>query len=163
MPAPTLAPCPAGVDPTVWSAACEAVREVCGWHVAPSHTETVKVDGSGGAILLLPTLHLTDLTAVSNDGTAVADPEWSESGMVRSSGWTSKFRGVEVTMTHGYPTCPASILGVLRAAVTRGAAGSMVSQVGQVRYSAAASQGAAEYVRAQAVGALAAYTLGPRP
>ena len=120
-----LAPAPAGVDPSAWAAACGAVRGYCGWHIAPSVSETVTVDGPGGSLLLLPTLHLTDLTDVTNDGTAVTDPEWSEAGMVRGS-WTSKFRGVKATLTHGYETCPAEVLAVVtdmaKSAVLMGAA-----------------------------------------
>jgi hypothetical protein len=128
---PLAAP-PEGVDAVAWSAACEAARAYCGWHIAPSVTETVTVDGPGGSILMLPTLHLTDVASITNDGTAVTDPEWSEAGMVRGS-WSCRFRGVEVTMTHGYDSCPPEILGVLREAASRGVTGSAVSQVGQVR------------------------------
>lgn len=109
---PPLAPVPDGVDADAWAAACAAVRSYCRWHVAPSVTETVTLDGPGGSILLLPTLHLTDLT-ITNDGTAVTDPEWSEAGMVRGS-WTSRFRGITATMTHGYDACPADVLQIVK-------------------------------------------------
>lgn len=112
-----LAAAPAGVDADAWTAACAAVRAYCGWHIAPSVTEDVTVDGSGGSIQLLPTLHLTALTSITNDGTEVTDPEWSEAGMVRGS-WTSKFRGVVANMAHGFDECPPELLPVLRAIVS---------------------------------------------
>ncbi|GAB3889498.1 hypothetical protein [Terrabacter terrigena] len=129
---PALADTPDGVDADAWTAACAAVRAYCGWHVAPSFTESVTLDGPGTGVLLLPTLHLTALADVTNDGAAVSDPEWSQAGMVRGS-WTGRYRGITATMTHGYETCPGEILGVLREAASRGITGSAVSQVGQVR------------------------------
>lgn len=84
------------------------IRSYCGWHVAPVRTETLTVDGSGGTIQPLPTLHVVAVDAVENDGVAVADVEWSESGFLRGR-WTSKLRGVTVTLTHGYVTWPAEI------------------------------------------------------
>lgn len=114
MAAAVLAPTPTGVEPVVWAAACEAVRAFCGWHVAPSVTESVTVDGSGGSVQFLPTLHLTALTSISSDGVEVTDPEWSAAGMVRGACWSRKFRGVTATMTHGYDECPPAVLEVVR-------------------------------------------------
>lgn len=123
-----------GVDPVAQS----VIRGYCGWHIAPAVTETVTVDGSGGTIQSLPTLHLTALT-ITNDGRPVADPEWSEVGVVRGN-WTSKFRGVEATMTHGYEECPAEVRAVaarLVAAEKMAAAGGGSVRVGQVQVTAA--------------------------
>lgn len=86
----------------------EAIRGYCGWHIAPIITETVTVDGSGGCVQLLPTLRLVDLVSISNDGTVVTDPEWSENGAVRGH-WTGKLRGVTATITHGHVWCPADL------------------------------------------------------
>ena len=44
-----------GVDP----AAQAAVRAYCGWHIAPSLSETLVLDGTGARAFILPTLHLT--------------------------------------------------------------------------------------------------------
>ena len=106
--APLAVP-PEGVDAEAWAAASAAVRSYCGWHIAPSITETVTVDGSGGSVLLLPTLRLTNLADVVNDGQPVSDPEWSVNGLVRGK-WTSKFRGITLTMTHGYDEPPPDVL-----------------------------------------------------
>lgn len=90
--------------------ATAAVRGYCGWHIAPSLTETVTLDGPGGDVLTLPTMHLTDLAAVTEAGTVldVATVEWSELGSVRkeSGCWTERYRGVVVTMTHGHDAAP---------------------------------------------------------
>lgn len=110
---PPAAP-PDGVDEFAWLAAWSAIRAYCEWHVTPSVTETVTVDGSGGSVQFLPTLHLTALTSITNDGATVSDPEWSEAGMVRGAAWTSKFRGVEATMTHGYDDPPMEVVAVAR-------------------------------------------------
>lgn len=156
-----LAPTPSGVDEQAWASACAAVRAYCGWHVAPSVTETVTVDGSGSSVQLLPTLHLTSLVSITNDGTAVTDPEWSEAGMVRGS-WTSKWRGVTAEMVHGYDDCPAEIVGILHEAASRGVAGSAVSQVGQVRMGGVSGvPGAASFLMEQTA-ILDRYKLPPR-
>lgn len=94
-----------------WSAAVSAVRGYCGWHVAPSTTETVTVDGSGGNVQFLPTLRLTEVHSVVADGRTVPDPEWSSFGMLRGVR-SCKFRGVVATITHGYDDLPADVLEV---------------------------------------------------
>lgn len=121
-----LAPPPTGVDLDVWDAACAAIRTYCEWHVAPVVEETVIVDGSGGSVQLLPTLRLKTLHSISAGGVTVVDPEWSETGAVRGC-WSSKLRGVEASITHGYDTCPADVLAVARAvaATAAAAAGSL--------------------------------------
>lgn len=90
------------------------IRAWCGWHIAPSVTETIKLDGPGGGLLMLPTLHLTDLIHIENNGNEIIDPEWSQIGVVRARcrRWTSRFRGIEVEMTHGFPTVPAELIGM---------------------------------------------------
>jgi len=157
-----LAATPEGVDEAAWSAACEAARAYCGWHIAPSITDTYTLDGPGSSILMLPSLKVTAVSSVTNDGTAVTDPEWSEAGMVRGC-WSCKFRGVVVEMTHGYDVCPPEILGVLQEAASRGVGGSAVSQVGQVRMGGVSGvPGAASFMLDQKA-VLDRYALPPRP
>lgn len=94
------------------AAALAAARKWCGWAVTPSDPETVTVDGPGGLVLSLPTMHLTELTEVIEGGVTldVDDLAFSVSaGTVRKrSGarWTSELGGITVTMTHGYDTAP---------------------------------------------------------
>lgn len=94
------------VDPLV--AAEQAVRNYCGWHVAPVVTETVTARPAVAGVIYLPTLKLVDLLSVTVSGTALtadelAEVEWSEDGMLRRpGGWPKKWRSVVVTISHGY-------------------------------------------------------------
>ena len=93
------------------AAALAAARRYCGWCVTPPETVTLTIDGSGGPVLSLPTLYLTAVTAVTEDGVAldVDDLRVSKRGQIRKrSGawWTSAYAAVEVTFTHGYTSAP---------------------------------------------------------
>lgn len=112
-----FAPAPAGVDPADWLAACDEVRALCGWHVAPVVTEILTLDGPGSSRLILPTLRLVDLLSVTNDGVAVTDPQWSSSGVVDGC-WTCKRRGVVATIEHGFERAPAGLLEVAKQFLT---------------------------------------------
>jgi hypothetical protein len=100
-------------------AATEAVRSVCGWHVGPTRTEKgLLLDGRGGSIITLPSLHVTGVASVIDNG--VTDPvpliegtdfSWSENGILErlcagypstSLCWSRKRRAIEVTFSHGY-------------------------------------------------------------
>ena len=98
-------------------AVSDEVRDYCGWHIAPAVTETVTVDGSGGEVLALPTLHLTRLVSVTEDGAelAVAGIEWSQAGYLRKLGgcWTSALRGVVAEIEHGYPETPPGLVALV--------------------------------------------------
>lgn len=106
--------------------ASELVRGLCGWHVWPVTTETIRVDGSGSHKLLLPSLRVVDVTSVTdNDAPLVVggdtpDVNWSERGWLtrRSGRFTCRDRGVEVTMRHGYDTA-LDLAGVVRAVAAR--------------------------------------------
>ena len=93
------------------------IRDICGWHIAPVLTHTLTLDGPGTATLLLPSTHVTAVTTVTEDGTALAADqwEWSEVGMLRrrSGVWTERWRGIKVTLTHGYDQAPPGILGII--------------------------------------------------
>lgn len=92
----------------------EAIRSYCGWHVWPQRTEALIVDGEGGVVSMLPTLRVTDIDKVTENSAEVsADSyEWSASGdLKRVDGcWTTRWRGIEVELTHGYAVCPFSAL-----------------------------------------------------
>lgn len=88
-------------------AALAAVRRYCGWHIFPEVTETLLVDGSGGAQLHLPTLRIVDLHEVrelAGDSWATSTVTWSSAGMLRKrhGRFTDEWRGVEVALTHGF-------------------------------------------------------------
>ena len=86
--------------------ASAAIRRYCRWHVAPVITETMTLDGPGGSLLRLPTLHLVEITSLTERGTAldVDDLEWSHRGMVRRRNgcWTDRFRGIVAVVEHGF-------------------------------------------------------------
>lgn len=97
-------------------AACEAVRLWCGWHIAPVKTDdVVTVDQLGNQVLTVPSLHVTDVTAVIDaDGRPITDYEWSAIGQLsRDLGWPRGFRAVTVTMTHGLTVTPAGVKSVV--------------------------------------------------
>lgn len=88
------------------------VRAYCGWHIAPSITESVTLDTYGGTRIFLPTKHLTALGAVTltADG-SVVDPStlaMSRLGFISKTGaaWPEGYSAVTVQFTHGYATVP---------------------------------------------------------
>jgi hypothetical protein len=99
-----------------------AVRKHCGWHVSPEKTETVTLDGPCDVLLGLPTLKLITLTSVVEDGVTlnVGDLTPSASGRILVKRnppyrWSSKFRSIVVTMTHGFDSAPDFSQAVLEA------------------------------------------------
>ena len=94
--------------PSLIAGASAAIRRYCGWHITPVIDETVTLDGPGGSLLSLKTLHMTALTSVTASGIAVdlaSGVEWSELGNLRrmdGGWWTDRYRSIEVTFTHGF-------------------------------------------------------------
>jgi hypothetical protein len=87
------------------------IRRYCGWHIAPSLTMDLTVDGSGSTILTLPTLHLTALTSITEQGASspsIYDDvtyDWSANGTVvkaNHTAWTNRLSGITATITHGW-------------------------------------------------------------
>lgn len=86
-------------------AASQSIRGYCQWHVAPSITETLVLDGAGGKTLLVPSMRITALTKVTSGGTDVtARVKWSRrSGVLTlASGWSHEIGDIEVELTHGF-------------------------------------------------------------
>lgn len=160
-----LAAKPEGLDDDDWVAAVDAVRAYCGWHIAPPITETITLDGSGGHLLTLPSLRVVEIEKIVNDGREVTDPEWSADGMVRGA-WSRRFRGVEVTMRHGFEDLPPVVIAVATSvALTELTPGGVSSdltgpfQVSYDRHSGASETGMSQHQRA----ALEPYRLKARP
>lgn len=112
--------------------ATAAIRRYCGWHVGPVVTETIRLDGPGGSVLTLPSLRVEEITDVVEHGRTwtaaeLDDLEWSEAGMVRAPGrcWTSRYRGVTVTLRHGFED-----VGALRQIVQQVVANAIASPLG---------------------------------
>lgn len=87
-----------------------AARRYCEWPVTPPiANDVVTLDGLGGRVLALPTLKLSALHSVVEEGTSldVSAIYKSAAGVVRlrkASGacWSRRYSGIVVTMTHGY-------------------------------------------------------------
>lgn len=87
-------------------AAQAAVRRECGWHVAPSVREELRVDAHGGRVLVLPTKRITDLERVVAGGVDVTDRvAWSRAGtlQLRAGCWPDEPGSVLVELVHGWP------------------------------------------------------------
>lgn len=89
----------------------DEIREALGWSVTEEADVTVTLDGSGDTKLLLPTLHLTAVASVTENGVALTAEDYLlyEHGyLTRVSGhcpinWTRRLQGVTAVFTHGYP------------------------------------------------------------
>lgn len=69
------------VEPML-GAASAAIRNHCGWHVAPSLPCRATIDGDGQRVLWLPTTCMTDLDALAVGGVVDAGAQWSRIGEV---------------------------------------------------------------------------------
>lgn len=122
------------------------VRAYCGWHIAPSRTETVTVEACGGTSLNLPSLYVTEVTAVTDNGTDVSLDDFAvrSYGVLDLYGGFWGYRTVEVAMTHGYPGVPPDVTAVVQRVAARAISDpGAAQQVGQVRFAVSLTQGAA--------------------
>lgn len=151
------------------------VRDWCGWHIAPTKSETITLATTGTDLLLLPTLHLTAVTSVTVEGGAVVDPttyEWSPEGVVRRTSyrlWCYDPSRFVINFTHGYPSPPPAVTAVVQALASRAVAnpGSLLrTQVGPYgdTYSQTGTNQAIPLALLEAEkNVLARYALPPRP
>lgn len=143
-------------DSTVKAAAGQ-VRRICGWHIAPSLTQSLTLDHDGSSVLYLPSLRVTDVASVrdltGSTPREISNWRWSGAGMIEGS-FPGGFRAVEVTLTHGYAECPDDLLPVLASRTQRRA---MQESLGSrsVSYSAEGDRAFES--------TLESYRLGPRP
>src|SRR5699024_1862013 len=88
------------------AAATQAIRDDCGWHVAPVEEETLTSDGTGTASLLPPSRLEVDVTTVKVRGEELPKDcnEWSTIGAMRRLGniWPDSYRPIEVDIKHGF-------------------------------------------------------------
>lgn len=126
-------------------AATAAVRRYCGWHIAPSRSETLTFRSDGSLTQILPTLRVTSIESVTYDG-LLLDPtsyQWDPWGVLSyapSTLWPSYWGSYRapaplvVTLTHGFDSVP-DVAAVITSIVARAQAspdGITRSQVGQV-------------------------------
>lgn len=111
-----LSPFPgAPFDDSVVLSAGATIRNLCGWHIAPTLTETVTVNSDGGHDLFVDSRMLTSVTAardVSGDTPVILTGfRWSTAGRVwRDVCWPRGFQVVELDIVHGYDRCPDDLL-----------------------------------------------------
>jgi hypothetical protein len=84
------------------------VRRVCGWEISTAR-ETFTLDGTGGRLLLLPTLLLRDVAGVRVNGSPVTSYGWSSHGVLEGS-WPRGRRNVTVDVVHGYDPVPTDVV-----------------------------------------------------
>lgn len=127
------------IDPVVQG----VIRGYCEWHIAPSVTETFVLDGPGLAcMVVLPTLHVTAVTAILVDGVALdlSAVIWYENGLLFGDFGETR-RGVSVTATHGYVGTPSELEAVAERLTTPIPVGGTV-RVGDVSVSGGPSNSA---------------------
>lgn len=98
------------------------VRGFCGWHIAPSRTETVTLLGNGTPILLLSSLYVTAVSSITEDGVALTltdDYRWSPAGVLTRVGHWAHTKAVVVAFSHGYTTPPAEVTAAVQAVAQR--------------------------------------------
>lgn len=89
-----------------------AVRAWCGWHVAPSKVETLEVEGVGGRVLLLPSLHVEAVSEIRNEaGSVVTGWRARRNGVVRGCWREHDLYSVDVT--HGYDALPDELVAIV--------------------------------------------------
>lgn len=148
-------------DAEVVTQAGEAIRNACGWHIAPELTETLTVDSAGGTRLYLKTKLLTNVTAVrdvTNGGSTILTG-WTFNRLgrlTRRSGWPCDGHTLEVDVVHGYEECPVELLGV-GATIARGLGDSRLAK--QKSLGSASLTYETDAVRDLAPSVLDAYTI----
>lgn len=184
------APDPPPQAPGTLDQAMASIRAYCGWHIAPSRTEVLTLDGSGANVLVLPSLYVTDVIYVNENGTELADGSdeaypaeytWSRAGFIKRGQfcgwpgygylgpwWTDALRGITVKLQHGYDDWPVELAGIIQSVATRlvdNPQGLKQQTVGpfseQYGDAAGGSAGTAFLAGDEAV--LARYKLPPRP
>lgn len=165
---PALSAVPSGVDPEAWAAACRRVRTECGWHIAPTIQEAVRVRLTGPA-LVLPSMEVVEVTSVQIGDETLDVSAWElmpdEPVIVLSGRWWCRHRVAVVEMSHGYEECPKDLLASLVAmsSVPAGVVGSQMQagpfQVSSPSYATAGPASMSDAQRAS----LAAYKRPPRP
>ena len=95
------------------SVASGQIRRHVGWSITEETLTDLLVDGTGRRSIILPTLHLTAVASVEEDGVALTydvDYTWTREGrLIRNGRWLHKARTVKTTYTHGYTTGAAEL------------------------------------------------------
>lgn len=126
------------------SAATDAVRDYCGWHVFPVKERTIIEDGPGGRELILPTLRVIDITSIVENGHLLVpgvDYEWSKKGMVRRLGgaWTNRYNSLSISLRDGFTRADNLVLTIyaLAARAASSPSGAVADNAGPFTFSPA--------------------------
>jgi hypothetical protein len=98
------------------------VRSYCRWHIAPSRSETLTLRAEGMSSIMLPSLYVTAVSSITDDGTALVlstDYRWFEDGIIDrvDAYWGSG--DIVVAYSHGYDAPPADVTAVVQAVAQR--------------------------------------------
>lgn len=112
-----------GSGAQLFDATLAAARRYCGWRIFPPETETIRLDGPGSSLIQLPSLHVVDVEEVRQlygPEWETVEVSWSQTGLMRRRRgcFTDEYRGIEVTLTHGFEDAP-DVLKVLSDACHR--------------------------------------------
>ena len=116
------------------AAATQAIRDYCGWHVAPVQEDTLILDGTGTDTILLPSRLVVNVVSVKIRGEELpeASYEWSIIGALRrlDGVWPTAYRSVEVTLEHGFTNMSvlADVVGSIASRVRMDPTGAISTQ-----------------------------------
>lgn len=86
-------------------AASQAIRNYCGWHVAPSMACTAYPKGDT-KVMRLPAMYVSAISKVIQGGEELHDVEWRWDGLLRrdEGEWSDKWNDIKVEYTAGFNT-----------------------------------------------------------
>lgn len=120
----------------------DAVREHCGWRVAPALLETFTLTARRNK-LFIPSLFVNSVTSVTDNGVILVpgtDYAWESFGLIErlTGSWSTSRRAVVVQVNHGFATCPGTVAEVIKAAVSRAMLGPEGGVISETTMSASA-------------------------
>lgn len=141
------------------AAATEAIRNACGWHIAPSESVRFRRSARIPSVVFLPGMMITAITAAKVNGVTIAPEDVDVDPM---TGETNLYgRVLDVSFTCGWETVPADLealtLDMVAASLGGGAEGLAREQAGAV------SVTYRQYAESELRGRLASYRLGRVP
>lgn len=123
---------------TALALASGIVRDYCKWELSQEIAATVDLDSDGGAVLVLPSLYVTNVSSLTLNGTqpdgssfpslTSVDWEWRSNGLLLWTpqgryglpcGWPIGARRVSVTYDSGYVAIPDAIRAVVASLAQR--------------------------------------------
>lgn len=103
----------------------DIVRAYCGWHIAPSRTDTAKIVGAPTNLpVLLPSMNVTAIVSVTDQGTLLDSTvyDFEPAGILRridGGCWASGYGSIDVVFVHGYADVPPAISRVVQSVASQ--------------------------------------------